>query len=341
VVEMFDLLAEAAKSGDEGSLRRSFDRLRETTSEATKLFQGVVYEREAAQQLLTHLRRDHSVSEARVAELGAAFSAEVAKSAAVFGELAAMRDRLMEREATIAARSAELTAARGQLAVMQDRARRSEEDVKAVSKERDAIIQSMVWRMTKPVRSASARFPRLARHVRQCLNLVWWDGTLLRGALRRARDRVATSGEPNAELSALRARHDKAAIATSGLFDESWYKENYPDVAAAGIDPIEHYLSSGADEGRNPGPLFDTLEYLLRIPDAGAEGQNPLLHFIRTRARAGATDPVAAAGEVKVLTLADSTVGRLMGSFCKRSNEEEVAVIGVAVSQWRRHFPKI
>ncbi|MCE9622755.1 MAG: glycosyltransferase family 4 protein [Actinomycetia bacterium] len=40
-------------------------------------------------------------------------------------------------------------------------------------------------------------------------------------------------------------------------FDAGWYLRVYPDVAAAGMDPLEHYLSSGCDEGRLPGPTWD------------------------------------------------------------------------------------
>jgi glycosyltransferase involved in cell wall biosynthesis/SAM-dependent methyltransferase len=33
-------------------------------------------------------------------------------------------------------------------------------------------------------------------------------------------------------------------------FERDWYLESYPDVAKAGIDPLEHYLSFGKSEGR-------------------------------------------------------------------------------------------
>jgi hypothetical protein len=374
VVEMFDLLTEAAKTGDETSLRRSFDRLRETTSEATRLFQGVVLsDRDRAQRQLGRLRHDHSESELRVSELAAAHSAsearvavltaaltaERAKSAALHGELATTKDRLRERESALTARSAELLAARGdaallradlaarsvevehlnaRLAIMQNFARRLEKDLATVSKERDAITQSTIWRMTAPLRFAGASFPRL---VRPWLKLQRESATSLPGTAQPDRDRVAMSAEADPGGFAFHPRDDKATIALSGLFDESWYKENYPDVAAAGVDPIEHYLSCGAVEGRNPGPLFNTLAYVSSNPDACAEGQNPLLHYIRARTRAGATEPVGPLDEGYVFTLPHSTVGRLVSSFSRRSNEEEVAVIGVAVAQWNKNYPRI
>ena len=38
-----------------------------------------------------------------------------------------------------------------------------------------------------------------------------------------------------------------------GLFDAQYYLAANPDVAAAGVDPLAHYLAFGAQEGR---PIF-------------------------------------------------------------------------------------
>jgi len=48
----------------------------------------------------------------------------------------------------------------------------------------------------------------------------------------------------------------RAAIA-SGVFDERFYLSTYPDIAAAGVDPLEHYLAAGRFEGRRPSAIFD------------------------------------------------------------------------------------
>lgn len=74
------------------------------------------------------------------------------------------------------------------------------------------------------------------------------------------------------------------AIKQSGLFDESWYRTQYPDVADAGIDPVEHYLWIGAQLGRNPAPTFDTRAYREQHAGNLPEGENPLLHHLRTGA---------------------------------------------------------
>ena len=76
-------------------------------------------------------------------------------------------------------------------------------------------------------------------------------------------------------------RRQAEVLNQSGLFDQQWYLSKYPDVAAAGVDPTEHYLQIGATEGRNPSSKFDTVYYLQSNPDVAAAGVNPLLHYIQ------------------------------------------------------------
>jgi hypothetical protein len=51
------------------------------------------------------------------------------------------------------------------------------------------------------------------------------------------------------------------------LFDADYYRESYPDVAASGANPLWHFVTRGAFEGRNPNPLFDTTFYLSQCPE--------------------------------------------------------------------------
>ena len=50
------------------------------------------------------------------------------------------------------------------------------------------------------------------------------------------------------------------------LFDTSYYLEKNSDVSDSGMNPLVHYLRHGAAEGRNPNPLFDTSYYLEKNP---------------------------------------------------------------------------
>ena len=74
---------------------------------------------------------------------------------------------------------------------------------------------------------------------------------------------------------------DYFEILKSGFFSRDWYLDQYQDVADAGRDPLVHYLTYGAAEGRDPSPDFSTSGYLARYQDVAAAGINPLLHYIR------------------------------------------------------------
>ncbi len=81
-------------------------------------------------------------------------------------------------------------------------------------------------------------------------------------------------------LKKISLKRQAAVCRTSGLFDPTWYLKNYPDVAQAKKDPVEHYLQHGWSEDRNPNPLFFSKWYLASNPDVRNGKVNPLLHFI-------------------------------------------------------------
>ncbi|MBN4095663.1 hypothetical protein [Methylobacterium sp. OT2] len=82
-------------------------------------------------------------------------------------------------------------------------------------------------------------------------------------------------------------------------FDPIYYLFWYPDVRAAGLDPLHHYLHHGWKEGRDPSAGFSTSGYLAANPDVAATSHNPLVHFVNTgfaEGRGGyAKDPAAPA----------------------------------------------
>jgi glycosyltransferase involved in cell wall biosynthesis len=82
-------------------------------------------------------------------------------------------------------------------------------------------------------------------------------------------------------------REEEQVCAQSGVFDREWYLQRNPDVAAAGINPLTHYVTKGAAEGRDPHPLFDSDWYLQHNPDVAACGINPLAHYISKGAAEG------------------------------------------------------
>ncbi|MET0373396.1 MAG: sulfotransferase family protein [Rhizorhabdus sp.] len=78
------------------------------------------------------------------------------------------------------------------------------------------------------------------------------------------RPSMPTPTPPHAEAVAM--------IRGSGLFDEDWYLATYADVAASGLDAVEHYLTVGAARGYNPHPLFDTGFYARQMARRIAAG---------------------------------------------------------------------
>lgn len=79
----------------------------------------------------------------------------------------------------------------------------------------------------------------------------------------------------------------RARIKSSGLFDSRYYLQANPDVRAAGVNAISHYLEHGWREGRDPSPLFSTCSYLSDYPDVAAADICPLLHYIHHGRREG------------------------------------------------------
>jgi len=86
----------------------------------------------------------------------------------------------------------------------------------------------------------------------------------------------------------------------SALFSDSYYLSHNPDVAAAGVNPLLHYEQHGWQEGRNPDALFDTNYYLAQNPDVAAAGIDPLLHFQASGAQGG-RDPSLVFSDAKYL----------------------------------------
>jgi hypothetical protein len=102
-------------------------------------------------------------------------------------------------------------------------------------------------------------------------------------------------------LLAVAAAQPVAADAVERLFDRDWYLKTYPDVAAAGIDPLAHFLGFPA-ERRHPNALFDSGTWAqLRGLDPTANAladyvEGGVWKAVSTRAFVAAHPDLAAAG---------------------------------------------
>jgi hypothetical protein len=84
---------------------------------------------------------------------------------------------------------------------------------------------------------------------------------------------------------------DDALARGEGGVDQAWYVATYPDVAAAGMDPVVHYLQFGCREGRDPRRYFSTRRYLADHEDVARSARNPFIHYLRAK---NSTHPGAA-----------------------------------------------
>jgi hypothetical protein len=96
---------------------------------------------------------------------------------------------------------------------------------------------------------------------------------------------VGLRGRIQRVVSAIRAKMLEpfvyGALARSPLFHAEWYLQTYPDVQAAGIDPLRHYCTCGGRELRNPSAEFDARAYVGRYQEARDSELNPLYHYLR------------------------------------------------------------
>jgi hypothetical protein len=96
--------------------------------------------------------------------------------------------------------------------------------------------------------------------------------------------------------------------------DREWYLAAYPDVAAAGVDPDEHFRAFGKAEGRKPAPSqnereagFDRAWYLKTYKDVAAAGIDPFEHWIQHgKAEGRRANPWASFSAGQAATLAKS-----------------------------------
>ncbi len=184
-----------------------------------------------------------------------------------------LREQLARAVAERDAMQAELTRTtaerqrlQGQVSQVTQQTRELQASIANREAELRSITSSTSWKMTGVVRAVGERMPSGAKsRIKSAMRLAWWTVTLrLPGEVRRR----------------AQFRRDKQVVSGSELFDRDWYLAQNPDVAQAGVDPVEHYLLSGSLEGRAPSLQFDGKWYLKQNPDVASAGMNPLVHYV-------------------------------------------------------------
>ncbi|HEY0329475.1 MAG TPA: hypothetical protein VGC77_10280, partial [Rhodopseudomonas sp.] len=136
---------------------------------------------------------------------------------------------------------------------------------------RSALVENIVLRALEPFRPMVRRLPAHSRsRLQRALSY------FLKAPGPRARvNNGQTLSESESDLM-LAMRHE---------FDAEWYILEYPDVCAAAVDPVQHYIHFGSNEGRYPNPTsarlkFDATWYLETYSDVRASGVPPLHHYL-------------------------------------------------------------
>lgn len=68
-------------------------------------------------------------------------------------------------------------------------------------------------------------------------------------------------------------------VANSGFFDNGYYRMHNPSLWFSHQNLLEHYLTTGWLQGKNPSRIFDGNKYLYIYPDVAKVGINPLIHY--------------------------------------------------------------
>jgi hypothetical protein len=209
------------------------------------------------------------------------------------------RDRtIRELDAEARALAGELQRVRAQMAGLPSAAHRRAADA---APRVPAVHRSRIWRAASALRTTPAILAMAGRSGDAAARAVWRLLTSPRkvsGACIVARSGVFDESyylAQNPDVASSRVHpliHYVLWGAFEGrrpnaLFDPAYYLEQYPDVARARCDPLSHFLLHGTSEERNPGPDFDSKYYLATNRDVRESGLNPLVHFLDVGWREG------------------------------------------------------
>lgn len=207
--------------------------------------------RNRSEGLESDVSRLESAAEAHATEreaLHSALHASLLQGAELLAGREVMEQRIAELEAQVAnaqSRAAHLESSAAQLesscAHFARDASAQRETVRYLEHVVQSFASSSSWRMTAPLR----RLVGLARS--------------------------------NPLTTAMAAR----ALRASGLFDPAYYVLAHPGHVPDHQDALRHYLAVGGLRGLDPSPFFDSTFYLDSNPDVRAAGINPLLHYVR------------------------------------------------------------
>lgn len=193
--------------------------------------------------------------------------------------LKAQRAELEGRKNTLEAESSKLRERNKALETERDKLKQQN---KALEDSFADLRNSTSWRLTMPIRA-----------IKRLTNDPGGTIVFFRTRVSGSRDQSADSvSEPPAVVESPPEPAEKKPVPgmerltpeeasrVRTAFDADFYLAQYPDVAASGVDPFEHYMRSGWKEGREPSSHFSTRYYLQHAPDVEGAGLNPFVHWV-------------------------------------------------------------
>jgi O-antigen biosynthesis protein len=257
------LLARLVDEPESPSVHHALDQIREEFETACRAFEGLLTaEQEIADHLRAELDKIAQTKQVETANLHVNLTKALKRTEDLERELEARSVEAETLHKRIDAQIAATETLQNELAQQSCALETARKETVDARLPLEAITSSRTWRFAvamrrfrRPVRQVSASATKLLKHYHA------WR---------------AISCHPGARI-----------ISESGMFDGDWYLTQYPDVARAGLNPLLHFISFGAAEGRDPHPLFDTSWYLKQNPDVAAANMNPLEHYLKYGAAEG------------------------------------------------------
>ena len=191
---------------------------------------------------------------------------------------------IVEKDNAIASFREAIDKAEARLAEQEDRINNIQSVMAAKVAERDARLTESggllvkqsdhIARLQSEVEILSAAVARAEDVI--CYVAQKFSGAMKKRSLRRFRHALKV------RLFRLPVRTSQySLIRDSVFFDKNYYLHSNPDVKAAKLDPVVHYLRFGAQEGRDPGPHFSEAGYRALSPALAVTSVPALEHYER------------------------------------------------------------
>ncbi|MEL7301284.1 MAG: hypothetical protein AAFM92_12955 [Pseudomonadota bacterium] len=245
--------------------------LRETSSEKI----------EALESKCTWLRKEAAKTTANAAELKEARS----RRAALEDDLARLTKSAHGDKAASATRIQDLETRLAQAEAAQERVAKSARANQSASNAQISELKEQLETRVEELVALTQLFETEVGTLRDTLRdrQEWHEIQMeLRDAeiaMRRGARGLLRRGDPGVHAGLPSLKQQVALLTACPLFDAEWYRQTYPDVAEAAIDPARHYVLHGALDGRNPSPQFDTMSYYRTNRDVARSGMNALVHY--------------------------------------------------------------